>query len=95
MLAQSLVDPDDRERQFARASQRTVTDDSGRGFFARSQNGGEQFRVVEVNRVHEVSAVVDQQIGLGGKDVGEVLLVLSRRLAAFGEDTVTPRSASA
>src|SRR5450759_939535 len=86
VFAQALVDPDDGERQFARVGQRTVAGDSGRGLFACSHNGGQQFWVLEVNGVHEVPAVIDQQVGLGGQDVAEVLLVLSRRLAAFGED---------
>jgi len=46
--------------------QRTVTDDSGRRLFACSHNGRQQFRMLEVNGVHEISTVIDQQVGLGG-----------------------------
>ena len=78
MLALRVIDPDHGEFQIAGFVHRLQADDARCGLLTASQDGRDQLLHLCMDHVHQIAAVVNDDIGSRGKhraDVGIVLLL--------------------
>ena len=79
MLAVSIVDKHHRELQGARLVELNQAKDSCRGLLTASDHAGDQILILRMHQVHQVAAIVYDDVRPHFQNPSDVLLILLRR----------------